>query len=78
MTVVQDADELMAEYNDQLRQNEELDAQRASDHACGRLLRRNFSVMDKVSCSLLSKQPLVFNVLLSQYIAHIVITVRML
>lgn len=45
---MQDADELMADYNEQLRQNKELDAQRASEIACGRLLRRNFGVMEKV------------------------------
>jgi hypothetical protein len=42
----------MAEYNAQLRQNEELDAQRDAKQQRIRYLRRNFGVMDKVCCSI--------------------------
>jgi hypothetical protein len=49
---VQDADELMAEYKGLLRQNEEIDDQIEACLKCGKLIRRNFSVMDKVCCSI--------------------------
>lgn len=45
---VQDADELMAEYNAQIRQKEELEAQHTANLASNRILRQNFSTMDKV------------------------------